>query len=45
MAAMNKVVKDMGEVLSGIEDGAVEDIQSMTGPELIVSSDLKEIKL
>jgi hypothetical protein len=45
MAAMNKVVKDMKEVLSGIEDGAVEDIQSVTGPELLVPSDLKEIEL
>jgi hypothetical protein len=45
MAAMNKVVKDMEVALSGIEDGAVGDNQSVTEPELLVSPDLKEIEL
>lgn len=42
---MNKVVKDTEDALSGIEDGAVGDIQSVTEPELLVSPDLKEIEL
>jgi hypothetical protein len=42
---MNKVVKDMEEAFSGTGEGAVEDIQSATEPELLVSPDLKDIEL
>jgi hypothetical protein len=35
----------MEEALSGVEDGTVEDIQSVAEPELLVSPDLKGIEL